>query len=148
MTAKVSFTKNQLRFLTSSAAHVSLSLYATVKEQTVKPSKLPAETRVPTNQHPPIKETLKRRTSSPAAPPPSFSDRAYRPHPSHTSTGNRKKSTRSNNTLKIHTKFKRELSTARSASPNQQNQNQNHSPIGRKALPRARETPSLTLTSP
>ncbi|WP_210173872.1 hypothetical protein, partial [Ensifer sp. Root31] len=76
------------------------------------------------------------------------SDRAYRPHPSHTSTGNRKKSTRSNNTLKIHTKFKRELSTARSASPNQQNQNQNHSPIGRKALPRARETPSLTLTSP
>ncbi|WP_210335715.1 hypothetical protein, partial [Ensifer sp. ENS11] len=42
-----------------------------VKKQTVKPSKLPAETRVPTNQHPPIKETLKRRTSSPAAPPPS-----------------------------------------------------------------------------
>ncbi|WP_210178316.1 hypothetical protein, partial [Ensifer sp. Root258] len=65
-----------------------------------------------------------------------------------TSTGNRKKSTRSNNTLKIQTNWKRELSTAQPKPPNQQNQNQNHSPIGRKALPRARETPSLTLTSP
>ncbi len=41
------------------------------------------------------------------------SDRAYRPHPSHTSTLNRKKSTRSNNTLKIQTNWKRELSTGR-----------------------------------
>ncbi|WP_173423794.1 hypothetical protein [Ensifer adhaerens] len=47
------------KFLTSSAAHVSLSLYAIVKEQTDKPSKLPAETLASTNQHPPIKETFR-----------------------------------------------------------------------------------------
>lgn len=51
------FHEGTLKFLTSSAAHVSLSLYAIVKKQTVNPSNLPAETCVPTNQHPPIKET-------------------------------------------------------------------------------------------
>ncbi|WP_209792572.1 hypothetical protein, partial [Ensifer adhaerens] len=47
------------------------------------------------------------------APPPSFSDRAYRPHTSNTSTDNFKKSPRNDKQLKIQRKFERELSTGR-----------------------------------
>ena len=81
--------------------------------QTVRTPK--AETHAPANQHPPIKETLERRSSSPAAPPPSFSDRAYRPHTAETSTANFKKQPRSDNHLKINTKYRRKLSTGRNA---------------------------------
>ncbi|MGH6808372.1 MAG: hypothetical protein ACREEJ_16260, partial [Ensifer adhaerens] len=74
-------------------------------------SKLQTETCAPANQHPPIKETLRTKdivASSAAA---LVSDRAYRPTPSHTSTANCKKLTRSNKHLKIKDKFKRKLST-------------------------------------
>ncbi|MBV7520071.1 hypothetical protein, partial [Ensifer sp. ENS12] len=109
-TAKVSFRKNPFEFLTSSAAHVSLSLYSIVKKPTNSPSVKPFPTSPKLASQTPKSASANQGNSrakvvvasSAAA---LVSDRAYRPPASKTSTAIFKKTSKKNKPLNLKDNF-------------------------------------------